>query len=85
MKSPPYRNRAIAEYSTFKPRAPLNPPSYQIPEQINAAMQLGCDPDGSYGSSTVDLCRSILRQLYPPIAVAIAAMARMPLVCQLLP
>jgi hypothetical protein len=33
------------------------------------------------GSSTVDLHRSIPRQLYPPIAVAIAATAKMPFVC----
>jgi hypothetical protein len=33
------------------------------------------------GSSMVDLHRSIRRQLYPPIAVAIAATAKMPFVC----
>ena len=38
--------------------------------------------DVRLGSTTVDQRRSVPRQLYPPIAVAVAAMPKMPAMCQ---
>jgi hypothetical protein len=51
----------------------------------NAAPQWAESVEVSSGSSTVDLRRLVPRQFYPPIAVAIAATAKMPVVCQFLP